>query len=375
MCEKFVTETSRRYCIVFGFAVVLAVGASRNVHAQFLCSVPASAGSTAGLKDGVNCTMDENCFVACPNQFGACVEIQGVCNGGGNFDGAGCDCPGGTCIGATCSGGVFAGDPCSVTGGMGSCDPGIPCLNNAQCAPSTCVSTGKFCDSGDFADLACVDSADCAAASATGTSGTCITASPDCSTVTPTPSSHTTSPTATRSAPTTPPSQIPTTRTPTKTPSLGTPPPTVTGTPPAPAPPTVTPLPGMTRSPTASPTLALNTAVVAQDAPPGATRLIVTDGENLPTSGTIASVNGEPIVCGTDFNRSAGSNTLVLALPGLPRDVPAGAVISVGRVQCTQEFVDQGSSCTIAVSGDRRGLLLLAGGMLLGLLFRRRNAK
>src|SRR5207248_680758 len=50
---------------------------------QFLCS--------AGPFDGQPCTSDDDCAPG-----GACVLVQGVCNGG-DFDGFLCDCPGGSC--------------------------------------------------------------------------------------------------------------------------------------------------------------------------------------------------------------------------------------------------------------------------------------
>jgi hypothetical protein len=164
--------------IATGTWLLLAAG---NVTAQsslFLCS--------GGPNNGLACDSDDACFQSCPSSFGACVVVQGVCDGG-EVDGFPCDCPGGQCVGSgtsgTCSGGSFDGDACNPTAGEGGCSTGTACVGTAQicqsgpikafgclrashCEQGPCVATGLFCDAGDFEDYSCVDDDDCANAGA-----------------------------------------------------------------------------------------------------------------------------------------------------------------------------------------------------------------
>jgi hypothetical protein len=85
------------------------VTAARKVNAQTPTSTPSGDFlCSAGPRDGGRCTNDDDCFASCSG-FGACVLVQGVCDGGANFDGYPCDCPGGNCVAGACSGGVFDG--------------------------------------------------------------------------------------------------------------------------------------------------------------------------------------------------------------------------------------------------------------------------
>lgn len=315
---------------------------------------------SGGPKDGQACTSDDDCFVACPSSFGACVAVQGVCDGG-EFDGFPCDCPGGTCVGAgtngTCQGGPLAGDPCTTTPGSGSCGAGsscvgsqkvctggefrgFGCLRNTHCTGSTCASTGRFCDGGDFADFSCAVSADCMLPTPQTSPGVCRTPDFGCSAVTPTftftgrptPTRTPASPTAVRTpSPTrtgtpvtqtvTPGTQTPSVATPTRTAVAGTPTPTVP-----------------------------NSAVVALSAPRGSAILVVDSPESLPLTGTITRI-GAQRTC-TQFIRRAGSSELAIN-PGLSEDVPAGTVVVFGPCGVRREFVQE--SCAVAPKGGDVG--------------------
>jgi len=157
----------------------------------FVCS--------AGPNDGGSCQQDADCLP------GACVIIQGVCEGG-TTDGFPCDCAGGVCDASpvctndagsgTCRGGSFSAECCDVgfncedtapcVGSQKICcsgtDKGFSCLSNSQCrGGGSCVSTGRFCSGGDFDSYTCCDNSDC------GTLGECIGTQVDVSTNTPTP--------------------------------------------------------------------------------------------------------------------------------------------------------------------------------------------
>lgn len=334
--------------------VVVLVGgvASRPAFGQdFLC--------TGGPKDGVACASDDECFVSCPSSYGACVLVQGVCNGG-EFDGFPCDCPGGTCVGTgttgTCQGGAFAGDACTTTVGEGSCNSGIACvgtqkvcqsgdlrgfgcLNNNQCSGASCVSTGKFCDGGDFSDYSCVVDADCTAGT---TAGTCRTPDVTCTSPTPTPSatrSRTPSRTATGGG-----TPLPTTS-PTRTPSGGTP--AATRTP--------TPTGGFTPLATASATPTIpNSGTVAVTVPAGSSLLPLTDASKLPLSGSVAQIGDTPTCI--SYTRRPEGNVLGLN-PPLTAEVPAGTVVRIGPCIVTQTYEQQ--SCAISRRPGSGGLWLI----------------
>ncbi len=160
----------------------------------YLCS--------GGPRDGRACGSDDDCFVSCPSSFGACVVVQGVCDGG-DYDGFPCDCPEGFCDASggknVCVGGAFDGYECRPGDGEGACGPSacvgtskvcqsgtyraFGCLRDEQCYDPangdvwvSCVSTGLFCDGGDYADYSCVDSSDCG----TEQTGMCRAPETDC---------------------------------------------------------------------------------------------------------------------------------------------------------------------------------------------------
>lgn len=104
----------------------------------FLCS--------AGTRDGLECANDPDC------PGGVCVLAQGICRGGGR-DGDYCeetsDCgEGGACLLShrVC----LSGDK-----------EGVSCLGNDQCPDSECISSGLFCDGGDFDLYACINDDSC----------------------------------------------------------------------------------------------------------------------------------------------------------------------------------------------------------------------
>lgn len=359
---------TKRICLLVVVAVALWCGglggrAAVGQTADFLCS--------GGPRDGLNCASDDECFTSCPSSFGACVLVNGVCNGG-EFDGFPCDCPGGACIGTgaegTCQGGAFSGDPCRTAIGAGNCNTGnacvgtqkiclsgelqsFGCLGNDDCDGATCGSSGKFCDGGDFDFFSCVANVDC---------GGGICTSPEfCTAPTPTP-------TMTR------------TRTQTRTPTGGTPPPTVltatptatrSGVPPEFTPTRTVPPPTPRATATATPTIP-NSGVVAQSASRGTSLLNLADASQLPVSGHVVQIGDTPACVA--YNRLAANtipvNTLALESP-LSEDVVAGTVVRVGSCIRTQTYVQE--SCAIAASGKSGAYLLSLG--LLGLLFPRRR--
>jgi hypothetical protein len=361
---------TKSICRLIVVAVMLWCGAlpgrvAVGQTADFLCS--------GGPRDGLNCAADDDCFVSCPSSFGACVLVNGVCNGG-EFDGFPCDCPGGVCLGSgtegTCQGGAFAGDPCRTAIGAGNCNSGIACvgtqkiclsgdlqsfgcLGNDDCDGATCGSSGKFCDGGDFDFYSCVANVDCSG-------GNCI--APDfCSGPTPTP-------TFTR------------TRTQTRTPTGGTPPPTVltatptrtqSGVPVPPTPTSTAPSPTRRATATVTPTIPFS-GVVAQPASRGSSFLDLVDASQLPVSGHVVRIGNDPACVA--YNRLAANtipvNTLALESP-LAEDVPSGTVVQVGSCIRTQRYVQE--SCAIVARQGTGGWLLVLG--LLGLTLRRHRTR
>ncbi len=337
---------------------------------------------TGGPRDGTPCESDTDCFVSCPSSFGACVVVQGVCNGG-QFDGFPCDCPGGTCVGTgtegTCQGGAFAGDPCRTTPGDGTCGSasacvgtqkvctagdfrGFGCLRAAHCPGGTCGSTGRFCDGGDFADFSCVVSADCNLPTPGTTPGVCRTPDFGCAELTPTRTgTRAFTPTRTPTRFLTPtatstslrPTPTPTVRTP-GSPAVTTRTPTRTAISPGASPTSPSPVSSVTPGP--------NIAVVAVAAPKGADRILVQNPETVPLTGKITRI-GELRTC-TSFIRRAGSAELAIN-PALPVDVAAGMPLTIGPCGVQREFVQE--SCAIVVWPAGGGARLL----VLGFIFLR----
>jgi len=133
---------------------------------------------SGGGADGGACLSDADCA------GGACVVGSHVCDGGPD-DGLLCDCPGGSCNAGsacaadpgrgTCGGGRHDGLCCDADfdcAGARPCAPtqqtcgdgvakGVPCLRDAHCPGSRCISSGRVCAGGEYADFACVDDRDC----------------------------------------------------------------------------------------------------------------------------------------------------------------------------------------------------------------------
>ncbi len=261
-----------REAILIALLVIGVVGSAERAMGQFfLCS--------AGPNDGGTCEADEDCV---PAQGGACVVMQGVCDGG-STDGFPCDCPAGVCQATpvcsadpsfgTCRGGSFSTECCDPVnfncednapcrGSQKICcsgtDKGFPCLDNSQCTGGgTCVSTGRFCSGGDFDSLTCCDNTDC------GSGGTCIGAVAE-------PTDTPTRPIATSTRTVPGPSRTPTAPQPSPTGTL----------------PTATATRVQENTPTRTTTRAADVTLVKKI---GAdTRTIeVSDGSSLPASGTI----------------------------------------------------------------------------------------
>jgi len=104
----------------------------------FLCS--------GGFNDGSACDNDENC------PGGACVLPQGVCDNG-DRNGEYCDTTSECTGGGTCS---LAHKVCLAGDAKGN-----SCLRDEHCPESACISTGLFCDGGDFDLYSCVDDSSC----------------------------------------------------------------------------------------------------------------------------------------------------------------------------------------------------------------------
>ncbi len=365
-------------CLLTGLITVGALTLPARAQ-DFLCS--------GGPKDGQACPAgDDDCFVSCPSSFGACVLVQGVCNGG-DFDSFPCDCPGGTCSAAgTCTGGAFNGEACTNTDGGGTCgtgiacvgsykvcisgsDKGFGCLSDDQCTASSCRATGKFCDGGDFADFTCFNDADCT--NTGGASGVCRAPVVDC----PTSATPTRTPTvigATRTPTATSRTIVPTaTRTPTRT---GSQPPSTTPTR------TRTAAPGLTATATRSKTPDSTgnlTALVSQNALAGSHTLVVDDNTRFPDRGTISIDSSiEQLL----YTRVADGHTLTLD-KALVQTVGAGAVVTVRAPFSPTPYIihktvyQQGGSCALQPVGSTDGagsLGLLIGAAVMGLLRRRR---
>jgi hypothetical protein len=342
------------FCVVVTWLLSPSVGWTQ-VSSDLACS--------GGPRDGAACRSDDDCFVSCPTSFGACVVIQGVCDGG-DFDGFPCDCPGGTCVGTgaegICQGGAFAGDPCRTVPGEGTCGArracvgtqkvctagefrGFGCLRAAHCPGGSCSSTGRFCDGGDFEFYSCAVSADCNLPTPGRTPGVCRTPDFGCPVGSPTPTRTrppTASPTPRPFSPT-PTVQITVRATPTRTPgspgpSPATPTRTVTA---VPTTPQLTP-PGTPATPRP------NQAVVAQPATKGADRVVVQQPESVPLTGQITYI-GNTRTC-TSFIRRAGSDVLAIN-PPLPEDVAPGTMLTFGPCGIENTFVQE--SCAVAAPG------------------------
>jgi parallel beta-helix repeat protein len=214
--------------------VLLPHSTSAQITSPFVCS--------AGAQDGNACTSDADC------PAGACVRVQGVCDGGDD-DGVQCTCAGASCgtepacsddpgLGS-CSGGIFAGnccDPGENCAGGSACsatqkvclsggNKGFSCLTNAQCAGAVCGSSGNACHGGNFDGFACVDDGDCPAGQCQGIGTPTPKVATQTATMSPVPSTSTPIPTGTqthtatiRLTPTTG-TNVPT-RTPTPTPRI-----------------------------------------------------------------------------------------------------------------------------------------------------------
>lgn len=389
------------------FVVVLsAFWLPRSARAQatgeFLCS--------KGTRDGLPCESDTDCV---PN--GVCVIAEGVCNGGTD-DGASCDCPAGSCSATpvctgdntfgTCSGGTSAGLCCDVTFNCSGGAPctgtaklclagdakGFPCLNDSQCSPSICRSTGKLCAglcqggtnanqlcfddtdcpgstcTSDFQSFPCVDDADCCTTQPCH-SGICQGAATS-ATSTPTPSRGTGTPTRTR------------TMSPTRTGTANTP----TGKTPTPtqsAVATVTPTPAPTVTASPIPTARLVSAVSATDSTlsvdnanpfPGSGTLIV-DTEQISYAGKLGNtftglqrgVNGT-----TATAHPSGSTVRLLSstVPTPPR--PTATLVPRDIIYQT---IGNGSGCMLPTGGRGNAHLLFLTALVLAIWNRRRRSK
>lgn len=353
-----------REAVLIALLVFGVVGSAERAMGQFfLCS--------AGPNDGGSCESDEDCV---PAQGGACVVMQGVCDGG-STDGFPCDCPAGVCQAApvcsadpsfgTCRGGSFNSECCDPVnfncednapcrGSQKICcsgtDKGFPCLDNSQCTGGgSCVSTGRFCSGGDFDSLTCCDNTDC------GNGGTCI-AAPVLPTNTPTrPFS-----TATRTLPG-----------PSRTPTIALP--TPTGTLPTATRPPVGKTPSRTATPAAAITLVKK---IGAD-----TRTIeVSDGSSLPARGTIV-IDNERIRYTT-----RNGNFLGGALRGVDRtaktDHEAGAVVVLVDTPTVTPITgpskldvtsSAGGACSLAPQATDTGWWLLAPLVAAAVRYKRRR--
>jgi hypothetical protein len=133
---------------------------------------------SSGGQDGASCVADADC------PAGACVVVQGVCDGGED-NGLLCDCPGGTCgrepacstdpQAGTCRGGTNDGptsDPAIASRAGATCvdthrvcaagaSKGMPCTRDGQCIAAACLASGRRCAGGDFDGVSCIDAGDC----------------------------------------------------------------------------------------------------------------------------------------------------------------------------------------------------------------------
>jgi len=320
--------------VLIALLLIGVVGSAERAFGQFfLCS--------AGPNDGGPCDGDADCL---PAQGGACVIIQGVCDGG-DTDGFPCDCPSGVCEATpvcsadpslgTCRGGSFNTECCDpvnfncldnapCVGSQKICcsgnDKGFSCLDNSQCTGSgTCVSTGRFCSGGDFDSYTCCDNSDC------GSGGECIAAEVD-------PTSTPTRPgaTATRTSPGA-----------TRTPTISVPSPTGT-------------LPTATKTivkhtPTRTVTQGAAITLVKSIGP--ATRVIqVSDASTLPPSGTIV-IDGERI-----RYASISGNVLNKVLRGVDGTIAAGhSVGATVRLVDTPTVTPLGGPSTIDYNASADG--------------------
>lgn len=344
-----VSKHRMREAILIALLVIGVVGSAERAMGQFfLCS--------AGPNDGGTCESDDDCV---PAQGGACVVMQGVCDGGGT-DGFPCDCPAGVCQAApvcsadpsfgTCRGGTFNSECCDPVnfncednapcrGSQKICctgtDKGFPCLDNSQCTGGgTCVSTGRFCSGGDFDSLTCCDNTDC------GAGGECVT--PVVESPTPTRPILT----ATRTLPG--PSRTPTTPQPSPTGTLPTATRTEGGKPP-------------TRTATPAAEITLVKKIGAD------TRTIeVSDGSSLPARGTIL-IDNERI----RYTARSG-NFLSRALRGVDgttkTDHAAGAVVRLVDTPTVtpatgpiiqRNSSEAGGACAVSPHADGTGWWLL----------------
>ncbi len=152
--------------------VVVTLAACSASHAQSarLCS--------RGANDGAACSVDEDC------SGGACVDAQGVCDGGSS-DGNLCACNGGICStrtlcpsahgSGTCVGGDVVGRCCDVHGNcrdnaacvgtqricLSGNSAGSPCVHDSQCLGGMCDSTGKVCSGGSADGFTCNEDSHC----------------------------------------------------------------------------------------------------------------------------------------------------------------------------------------------------------------------
>jgi hypothetical protein len=115
----------------------------------------------------------------------------------------------------------------------------------------------------------------------------------------------------------------------------------------------------------------VNTTSVTEDAPANVSRLVVANGDRLPTSGKIVRIGG--VAVDIDYIRTPGGNVLALGKP-LAQAVPAGTAIEVtpnGSTSVTHLYIAEGGGCAIS-GGDAGGLGMILGGLVVGALLRRR---
>jgi hypothetical protein len=376
--ERTLTKPTRTLTGALGIALLICLGGATGAFAQdgsYLCS--------AGSRDGQLCISDDDC------PGGACVLVQGVCDGGDD-DGFFCLCPNGTCSTApvcsldpdfgTCAGGVFAGDCCltdfNCSGGrpcvptqrvcLGGEFQALPCLRNDHCPGSTCGSTGRFClgicQSGLFQGDVCAVEEDCDGAECVSDfqDNSCVQ-DIDCCFEAPCPAGICTSAV-----------QAPATATPTRTPTLPgpshtptpddlTPAPTVTALPTVDATATIPPVPTPTGRPLPG------ESVVAEPSSAGSTRLTVVDATSFPDRGVIdiyVDPNDPREVVSVGYSRTSVSNTLFLDAP-LPRDVQSGVTVRSSRSPAVRyETTGEGAGCAIGSGPAADGFFLWLGGLL-----------
>ena len=157
--------------------VTILPGGSR-LGANQIASTTSGHRCSAGTRDAQGCVSDADC------PAGACVHVQGVCEGGTDA-GLLCDCPGSSCAEASacgasadagvCSSGERAGECCDRSfncGRGGSCvaayrlcasgaSKGLPCTSDSQCVAAACVATGRRCAGGTFDGTSCAGPGDC----------------------------------------------------------------------------------------------------------------------------------------------------------------------------------------------------------------------